>query len=81
MGAMAEMAQREQQAWECQQRWVTTPSFVAGDTVEIISGAFAGLEAVFEGQINDKERVSILLTILGRVTRVNINLDMLVRPA
>ncbi|HUF43146.1 MAG TPA: transcription termination/antitermination NusG family protein [Verrucomicrobiae bacterium] len=41
-----------------------------GDVVRIQEGPFAGLEAVFQGQLKGSERVAVLLEILGRETRL-----------
>lgn len=41
-----------------------------GDSVRINEGPFAGLEAIFEKTLKGSERVSVLLEILGRQTRL-----------
>jgi transcriptional antiterminator RfaH len=41
-----------------------------GDTVRINEGPFSGLEAVFERSLKGRERVAVLLDILGRQTRL-----------
>jgi len=50
-----------------------------GDRVRITSGPLRDLEAVFEEHLSSKERVRILLDILGRVTRVEIDADAIER--
>jgi transcription antitermination factor NusG len=42
----------------------------SGDVVRINEGPFAGLEAIFEKPLKDRERVAVLLEILGRQTRL-----------
>lgn len=44
--------------------------FKTGDRVQIIDGAMAGYEGVFEGETS-KERVTILLNVAGQHTRVS----------
>jgi transcriptional antiterminator RfaH len=46
-------------------------NFVRGEKVRITDGAFRELEAVFE-EMDDQQRVQILLTFLGRETRLKI---------
>jgi transcriptional antiterminator RfaH len=41
-----------------------------GDTVRINEGPFSGLEAIFERSLRARERVAVLLDILGRQTRL-----------
>src|SRR5215208_5133717 len=41
-----------------------------GETVRINEGPFAGLEAVFDSTLKGRERVAVLLDILGRQTRL-----------
>src|SRR4051794_26805332 len=50
--------------------------FVPGDEVRIIDGAFATSFAIVEGA-SDKERVMILLNLLGRKVRVSVDPDLL----
>ena len=42
----------------------------SGDVVRINEGPFAGLEAIFQQPLKDRERVAVLLEILGRQTRL-----------
>ena len=41
-----------------------------GDTVRINEGPFFGLEAIFEQKLKSRDRVAVLLEILGRQTRI-----------
>ena len=51
-----------------------TPStFKTGETVRITSGSFEGFEAVFEGEMNSKDRVVLLLNSLEYKARIVIN--------
>lgn len=49
---------------------VAVQKFNTGDRVEIIDGAMAGYEGIFEGE-NSRDRVTILLNIAGQHTRVS----------
>lgn len=49
--------------------WLYEP----GDQVRIRQGPFAGLEAVFQKSLNGAERVEVLLAVLGRTTRVQLD--------
>lgn len=51
-------------------------TFSPGQTVRLIDGPFAGYDGLFEAQ-TDAERVSILLTILGRTVRTQTSVDYL----
>lgn len=56
--------------------------FQPGEPVRIIDGPFAGMEAIFERATNPAERVQVLLTLLGRVNRVSVELaDLSPAPA
>ena len=54
-------------------------SYSPGDKVRVVAGAFAETFALFEG-LSDRERVSILLDLLGRQVRVVLGVD-LIAPA
>jgi transcriptional antiterminator RfaH len=54
-----------------------TPVFSPGDRVEIVSGPFTGLEAIFVST-NGEERVQILLELLGRANQVLLSPHQLV---
>jgi transcriptional antiterminator RfaH len=45
------------------------PRFTPGDQIQVVGGAFANCLGLFEGMA-DKERVAILLDLLGRKVRV-----------
>ena len=45
-----------------------------GSPVRVISGPFRDYEAIFEAHVNGRERVSILLNMLGQQTRVSLSL-------
>lgn len=51
------------------------PSFAPGDRIRILSGAFAEALGLFEGA-SDRDRVAILLDILGRKVRIMLGVDM-----
>ncbi len=50
------------------------PRFATGDRVRLLDGAFADCIGLFEG-MNDTERVSVLLDLLGRKVRVLLDAD------
>ncbi len=51
----------------------------AGERVLIREGPFAGLGAIFEREMTGSERVTILLELLGRHTRLVISSEMIAR--
>jgi len=51
----------------------------AGEPVLIREGPFAGLGAIFEREMTGSERVTILLELLGRHTRLVISSEMIAR--
>lgn len=54
-----------------------THNFKPGDTVRITSGPFEGMEAIFDQGTTSAERVQVLLEILGRASRMEIDPDQL----
>ena len=50
------------------------PGFKPGDRVRIIKGPLGDLEGLFEG-LNDEERVTVLLNLLGREVKVRVPLE------
>jgi len=54
----------------------TGPRFAAGDAVRVIDGVFSRALGIYEG-MTDRERVGILLDLLGRKVRVQIDIDSL----
>jgi transcriptional antiterminator RfaH len=50
--------------------------FQSGDAVRLMSGPFAGLEAVYE-KAKGEERAQVLLEMLGRLQRLTVELDAL----
>jgi len=44
-----------------------------GDAVRITQGPFAGYEAIFDARLSGAERVQVLLTMLGRLVKVQVN--------
>ena len=50
----------------------------AGDAVRVADGPFADLEGVFL-DLGDTERVSIMLSLLGREVKVTVNADQVER--
>lgn len=53
------------------------PVFAPGDKVKILAGAFTDSLGFFDG-LADRERIAILLNLLGRKVRVMLNADMVV---
>jgi transcriptional antiterminator RfaH len=51
------------------------PKFALGETVRVLAGAFAENLGLFDGQA-DRDRIAILLDLLGRKVRVSIEADM-----
>jgi transcriptional antiterminator RfaH len=51
------------------------PRFSIGDQVQILDGAFSMHLGLYEG-ISDNKRVTVLLNLLGRKVRVNLDLDL-----
>ena len=56
------------------------PLFSAGETVKLVEGPLAGMEAVFTEQDGDK-RVILLLELLGKANRVTVSRDWIARAA
>ena len=56
------------------------PKFVPGEKVRVLSGPFSDNLALFDG-MGDRDRVAILLDLLGRKVRVSIDVDMIVAAA
>jgi transcriptional antiterminator RfaH len=54
------------------------PRFAVGDTVRILGGAFASALGLIEG-LADRDRVALLLDLLGRKVRVSVEEDMIAR--
>jgi transcriptional antiterminator RfaH len=52
-----------------------TPRFRAGDKVRVLDGAFSSCIGLFEGMA-DRERVAILLDLLGRKVRVMLDAEL-----
>jgi transcriptional antiterminator RfaH len=50
-----------------------SPDYQRGDRVEITEGPLRGLEAVFQQELNDRDRVAILLSTLAHPTRAIVN--------
>ena len=50
------------------------PQFAPGDKVRIVDGVFASSLGLFEG-MTDRERVTVLLDLLGRKVRVKLDTD------
>jgi len=50
------------------------PRFAPGDQIRVVEGAFAACLGLFEGMA-DRERVAILLDLLGRKVRVTLDAD------
>jgi transcriptional antiterminator RfaH len=52
-------------------------SFAMGEKVRILAGAFTDLVGLFDG-LGDRERVAVLLDLLGQKVRVSMDMDMIV---
>jgi len=52
----------------------------AGEPVLIREGPLSGIEAVFEREMRGSDRVTVLLELLGRQTRLILNSEMISRP-
>ena len=52
----------------------TGPSFKPGDAVRVLRGALGEFEALFESS-DDRDRVTVLLSILGRQVRARVEKD------
>ena len=50
--------------------------FQSGDAVRLMSGPFAGLEAVYD-MAKGEDRAQVLLEVLGRVQRLTVEMDIL----
>lgn len=50
------------------------PEFYSGQNVRILSGVMAGYEGIFQAKSSSK-RVTVLLDIVGKVTRVEVSID------
>jgi transcriptional antiterminator RfaH len=50
-----------------------------GDRVRIVRGPLAGYEAIFDLRLSDKERVQVLLNMLGRLVKVQISANVIER--
>jgi transcriptional antiterminator RfaH len=51
------------------------PNFRPGETVRVLDGAFSSCLGLFEGMA-DRERIAILLDLLGRKVRVVLDADL-----
>ena len=56
------------------------PLFEAGETVKLVDGPLAGMEAIFTEQDGDK-RVIVLLELLGKANKVTVSRDWIERAA
>jgi transcriptional antiterminator RfaH len=52
------------------------PQFAPGDKIRVLDGAFSACLGLFEG-LADRERVAILLDLLGRKVRVTLDADFI----
>lgn len=52
--------------------------FDIGETVKIVEGAFAGIDAIFNGK-DGETRVNLLLELLGKTNRIKVNRDWVVQ--
>ncbi len=56
------------------------PRFRAGETIKLVEGPFAGMEAVFAEQDGEK-RVIVLLELLGKTNKIRVDRDSIARAA
>jgi transcriptional antiterminator RfaH len=54
----------------------TRPPFRAGDKIRVLDGAFSSCLGLFEGMA-ERERIAILLDLLGRKVRVTLDADLI----
>jgi transcriptional antiterminator RfaH len=59
---------------------VLPDEFVPGEEVQVVAGAFAGLEAVVSRYLPARQRVAVLLEFLGRQTLVELPQATVVKP-
>lgn len=52
------------------------PSFAVGDKIRVLAGTFADMVGLFDG-LGDRERVAVLLDLLGQKVRVSMDADMI----
>jgi transcriptional antiterminator RfaH len=52
------------------------PSFAVGEKVRILAGAFTDVVGLFDG-LGDRERVAVLLDLLGQKVRVSMDVDLI----
>ena len=55
--------------------WIIGRSFAPGDKVRVLDGAFSSCLGLFEGMA-ERERIAILLDLLGRKVRVVLDADL-----
>ena len=67
-----ELIRRKLEAFEASGGW-KGHDFQPGDTLRVTAGPFEDMVAVFEGPTTPTERVRVLLDILGRASRVQID--------
>ena len=60
---------------------ILSPDLNAGDTVEVAAGVFQGFQALVARVIPRRQRVSILLDLLGRQTAVELNRNQLIQDS
>lgn len=53
------------------------PTFEKGRAVQIVAGPYAGMEAVFDRETSDRDRVVVLLNIMASVAKVSIDRNLL----
>lgn len=57
------------------------PSFADGDVVRIVGGPLEGLHGIVQGRASGRERVRVLMQLLGRQTHVSLPTTVLERMA
>ncbi len=57
------------------------PAFRPGELVEIVDGPLRGMQAIVKGELNDRERVAVLLSALAYQPQVVIERSQLARVA
>ncbi len=59
---------------------VEDAAFQAGDTVEVAAGPYQGMQAIFDRNTSNDQRVVILMEIMAVVAPVEIDREILIKP-
>lgn len=69
----------EQRVQEIQARYKSDSQFSPGDSVCIVDGPFAGYEGIFDTRLGGGQRIQILLEMLGRLTKTQVDISAIVK--